>query len=73
MAAFGNVYKITPEMFATWMEILKEIPRAVLWLIDDNTTTTVNLKAHANIYSIILVLLFFFFFNLHMTIKYVTN
>ncbi len=48
MAAFGNVYKITPEMFATWMEILKEIPRAVLWLIDDNTTTTVNLKAHAN-------------------------
>jgi predicted O-linked N-acetylglucosamine transferase (SPINDLY family) len=47
MAAFGNVYKITPEMFATWMEILKEIPRAVLWLIDDNATTTANLKAHA--------------------------
>ena len=47
MAAFGNVYKITPEMFATWMEILKEIPRAVLWLIDDNPTTTANLKAHA--------------------------
>jgi predicted O-linked N-acetylglucosamine transferase (SPINDLY family) len=47
MAAFGNVYKITPEMFATWMEILKEIPRAVLWLIDDNPTTTANLKSHA--------------------------
>jgi predicted O-linked N-acetylglucosamine transferase (SPINDLY family) len=47
MAAFGNVYKITPEMFATWMEILKEIPRAVLWLIDDNPTTTENLKKHA--------------------------
>jgi predicted O-linked N-acetylglucosamine transferase (SPINDLY family) len=47
MAAFGNVYKITPEMFATWMDILKEIPRAVLWLIDDNATTTANLKAHA--------------------------
>lgn len=47
MAAFGNVYKITPEMFATWMEILKEIPRAVLWLIDDNPTTTVNIKKHA--------------------------
>jgi predicted O-linked N-acetylglucosamine transferase (SPINDLY family) len=46
MAAFGNVYKITPEMFATWMEILKEIPRAVLWLIDDNPTTTINLKKH---------------------------
>lgn len=47
MAAFGNVYKITPEMFATWMEILKEIPNSVLWLIDDNPTTTTNLRAHA--------------------------
>jgi len=47
MAAFGNAYKITPEMFATWMQLLKEIPRAVLWIIDDNPTTTANLKAHA--------------------------
>jgi predicted O-linked N-acetylglucosamine transferase (SPINDLY family) len=47
MAAFGNVYKITPDMFATWMELLKEIPKAVLWIIDDNPTTTANLKAHA--------------------------
>jgi predicted O-linked N-acetylglucosamine transferase (SPINDLY family) len=47
MAAFGNVYKIAPEMFATWMDLLKEIPRSVLWIIDDNPTTTANLKAHA--------------------------
>jgi predicted O-linked N-acetylglucosamine transferase (SPINDLY family) len=47
MAAFGNVYKITPEMFATWMELLKEISSAVLWIVDDNPTTTANLKAHA--------------------------
>ena len=47
MAAFGNVYKITPEMFATWMALLKEIPKAVLWIIDDNPATTANLKAHA--------------------------
>ena len=47
MAAFGNVYKITPEMFSTWMELLNEIPSAVLWIIDDNPTTTANLKAHA--------------------------
>jgi len=47
MAAFGNVYKITPEMFNTWMEILKKIPHAVLWLIDDNKVTTENLKSHA--------------------------
>ena len=47
MAAFGNVYKITPEMFNTWMEIIKLIPKAILWLIDDNATTTSNLKKHA--------------------------
>jgi len=47
MAAFGNVYKITPDMYSTWLEILKEIPKSILWLIDDNTTTTSNLKAHA--------------------------
>jgi predicted O-linked N-acetylglucosamine transferase (SPINDLY family) len=47
MAAFGNVYKITPEMFATWMGILKEIPHSILWLIDDNIATTENLKCHA--------------------------
>ena len=47
MGAFGNVYKITPEMFACWMRLLKRIPDAVLWLIDDNPTTTANLKNHA--------------------------
>lgn len=47
MGAFGNVYKITPEMFAVWMRLLASIPDAVLWLIDDNPTTTENLKQHA--------------------------
>jgi predicted O-linked N-acetylglucosamine transferase (SPINDLY family) len=47
MAAFGNVYKITPEMFSTWLEILQEIPNSILWLIDDNAATTRNLRAHA--------------------------
>lgn len=47
MGAFSNVYKITPEMFAVWMRLLKEIPNSVLWLIDDNPTTTENLKNHA--------------------------
>ena len=47
MGAFGNVYKITPEMFDCWMRLLKRIPDAVLWLIDDNPTTTANLKNYA--------------------------
>jgi predicted O-linked N-acetylglucosamine transferase (SPINDLY family) len=47
MAAFGNVYKITPDMFCSWANILKRLPEAILWLIDDNATTTRNLQAHA--------------------------
>lgn len=47
MGAFGNVYKITPKMFAVWMRLLARMPEAVLWLIDDNPTTTENLKNHA--------------------------
>lgn len=49
MGAFGNVYKITPEMFDVWMRLLKEIPDSVLWLIDDNPTTTQNLKNNAKL------------------------
>jgi predicted O-linked N-acetylglucosamine transferase (SPINDLY family) len=49
MAAFGNVYKITPEMFSTWLEILLEIPDSILWLIDDNTATTRNLRDFATV------------------------
>jgi predicted O-linked N-acetylglucosamine transferase (SPINDLY family) len=44
MAAFGNVYKITPEMFQVWMNILKRIERSYLCLIDDNPTTVRHLK-----------------------------
>jgi protein O-GlcNAc transferase len=47
MAAFGNVYKITPEMFSTWLDILAEIPEGILWLIDDNAATTRNLREYA--------------------------
>jgi predicted O-linked N-acetylglucosamine transferase (SPINDLY family) len=47
MAAFGNVYKITEEMFNVWLDILKAATCSVLWLIDDNKTTTHQLKAYA--------------------------
>ena len=47
MAAFGNSYKINSDLFKIWMQILKEIPHSILWLIDDNPTTTKNLKTHA--------------------------
>lgn len=47
MAAFGNVYKITEEMFNVWLNILKEAPNSVLWLMDDNKATTHQLKTYA--------------------------
>lgn len=47
MASFGNTYKITPEMFATWMRLLQRIPEAVLWLIDDNEASTQALQQRA--------------------------
>jgi len=48
MAAFGNVYKITPDLFSIWMSLLNDLPKSKLWLIDDNPTTTRNLKGHVS-------------------------
>ncbi len=44
MAAFGNVYKINEDLLGAWANILKQAPRAVLWLMDDNEKTTAELK-----------------------------
>ena len=45
MVAFANSYKFTPELFSVWLQLLCEIPHAVLWLVDDNPATTANLKS----------------------------
>jgi len=34
--SFNNNYKITPEIFTAWMEILKGTPNSILWLLEDN-------------------------------------
>jgi predicted O-linked N-acetylglucosamine transferase (SPINDLY family) len=44
---FSNHYKITPEVFAGWMEILKAVQHGVLWLADDGSGSHVALQAHA--------------------------
>ena len=31
--SFNNNYKITPEVFGLWMDILREVPGSVLWLL----------------------------------------
>jgi predicted O-linked N-acetylglucosamine transferase (SPINDLY family) len=34
-ASFNGSYKITPDVFAVWMELLKAVPGSVLWLLQD--------------------------------------
>ncbi len=42
--SFNNNYKYTPEVFASWMNILKRVPGSVLWLLADNPWSEINLK-----------------------------
>lgn len=44
---FNNNYKFTPEMFATWMRILRRTPGSVLWLLADNIWAQENLIREA--------------------------
>ena len=49
MGALGNTYKITPEIFDVWMRLLKQIPEAVICLIDDSKAGTASLKEQAQL------------------------
>jgi predicted O-linked N-acetylglucosamine transferase (SPINDLY family) len=40
---FSNHYKITEDIFAAWMEILRRVDHGVLWLIADNASSCSNL------------------------------
>ena len=42
--AFNNNYKITPEMFESWLRILKSAPNSLLWLLEDNEWSRENLQ-----------------------------
>lgn len=44
---FNNNYKITPAMFDCWMQILKDKPNSVLWLLEDNAVASSNLCLEA--------------------------
>jgi protein O-GlcNAc transferase len=46
-ACFNALYKITPTMFAVWMQILQAVPGSVLWLLDDAPTAVRNLRREA--------------------------
>jgi len=49
LCSFNQSYKITPEMFLLWLDVLREVPETVLWLWASNPWAEVELrKAAAN-------------------------
>jgi predicted O-linked N-acetylglucosamine transferase (SPINDLY family) len=44
---FNNNFKITPDVFDIWMQLLKRIDGSVLWLFEDNTQAKQNLLNEA--------------------------
>ena len=46
--SFNNIYKITPDMFSIWLEILKSVESSVLWILCTSDTAKHNLIQFAN-------------------------
>jgi len=46
--SFNNNFKITEQMFASWLRILQRVPHAVLWLVADHQAVRDNLRAAAS-------------------------
>jgi predicted O-linked N-acetylglucosamine transferase (SPINDLY family) len=49
LCCFSRHYKITEEMFAAWMSILRQAAGAVLWLAEDSAYSRKNLLAAARL------------------------
>jgi protein O-GlcNAc transferase len=44
---FNNSFKILPDVFDSWMRILKPVEGSVLWLLEDNEPASANLRKEA--------------------------
>ncbi|HEY9657980.1 MAG TPA: DUF4915 domain-containing protein, partial [Allocoleopsis sp.] len=49
---FNKCEKIEPTIFATWMQILAQVPHSLLWLLSDRPDTETHLKAAAQTHGI---------------------
>lgn len=47
LACLNQTYKLRRAVFATWMEALRDAPRALLWLLVDDPRARANLRAEA--------------------------
>jgi predicted O-linked N-acetylglucosamine transferase (SPINDLY family) len=46
---FNNAYKITPDVFDSWMRILSAVDGSVLWLLEDSAAAVANLRREAEL------------------------
>jgi predicted O-linked N-acetylglucosamine transferase (SPINDLY family) len=46
---FNNAYKITPDVFDSWMRILAAVDGSVLWLLEDSAAAVANLRREAQV------------------------
>lgn len=46
---FNQTFKITPDVFAVWMRLLKQVPNSVLWLLACNPWAKANLEKEAEL------------------------
>ena len=49
---FNNAYKLTPETFAGWMRILKQVDGSVLWLLESPAPFADNIRKQAKTYGV---------------------
>jgi predicted O-linked N-acetylglucosamine transferase (SPINDLY family) len=49
---FNNPYKITPEIFASWMRIMAAVPGSVLWLLANDADSIARLRGAAEVQGI---------------------
>ena len=47
LGAFNQAFKLTPQTWDVWMDILKAVPGSVLWMLEDNAQATRNLRREA--------------------------
>jgi protein O-GlcNAc transferase len=49
---FNNTFKISPEVFSVWMRLLCAKQNSVLWLLEANSTVSINLRREAEKHSV---------------------
>jgi predicted O-linked N-acetylglucosamine transferase (SPINDLY family) len=50
--SFNNTFKITPDVFAVWMRILRRVEGSVLWLFEGNADAPENLRREAQAHGV---------------------